>query len=109
MIAKTARLTERITLASPVRVADAYGQGDITWTDEGTVWAEVKPLQGREYFAAAQVQQEHSIKVYIRRRDDVQQTWRLTWNGQHYDITNVSRPDAATTEIRCVQGVKDGR
>ena len=70
-------LTERVTLQSRSVAKDAYGQDTITWTDVATVWARVRAVSGREFFAAAQVQQEQSVKVVIRRRADVAATWRL--------------------------------
>nr|WP_315210104.1 phage head closure protein [uncultured Albidiferax sp.] len=103
-------LDQRVTLQSRSTVQDAAGQDTITWVDVATVWAEVRPLRGREFFAAAQVQQEQSIKVRIRFRPDVQQTWRLVWQGRPHDITGavpVGRKDYL--EIMCLQGVKDGR
>lgn len=103
------QLDQRITLASRQVVKDEYGQAAITWINASTVYARVEALRGREYFAAAQVQQEHSLKVWIRRRDDVDATWRLTWRGEHYDITSAVRLGPDMTEILCVKGVKDGR
>jgi SPP1 family predicted phage head-tail adaptor len=78
---------------------------------EGTTWAEVLPLRipAREFFAAGQTQHETSLKFHIRRWDAVNSTWRITWNGQNYDITSVVRLGTTFTEIMAMQGVKDGR
>lgn len=102
-------LTERVTLQSRSVVKDAYGQDTITWTTVDTVWARVRAVSGREFFAAAQVQQEQSVKVVIRRRTDVAQTWRLVWQGKAHDITGVIPIGREWTELMCIQGVKDGR
>lgn len=102
-------LTERVTLQSRSVVKDAYGQDTITWTTVDTVWARVRAVSGREFFAAAQVQQEQSVKVVIRRRTDVAQTWRLVWQGKAHDITGVIPIGREWTELMCLQGVKDGR
>jgi SPP1 family predicted phage head-tail adaptor len=74
-------LTERVTLQSRSVAKDAYGQDTITWTDVATVWARVRAVSGREFFAAAQVQQEQTVKVVIRKRADVAATWRLLWQA----------------------------
>ena len=102
-------LTDRVTLQSRSVVKDAYGQDTITWTTVATVWARVRAVSGREFFAAAQVQQEQSVKVVIRRRTDVAQTWRLVWQGKAHDITGVIPIGREWTELMCIQGVKDGR
>jgi SPP1 family predicted phage head-tail adaptor len=102
-------LTERVTLQSRSTAQDAYGQATITWTDVATVWARVRPVSGREFFAAAQVQQEQTVKVLVRYRTDVLPTWRLVWQGRAHDITGVLPIGREWTEILCLQGVKDGR
>lgn len=101
---------QRVTLQVRSTVKDAVGQATITWVPLATVWAQVQALRGREFFAAAQVQQEHSIKVRINFRADVDMTMRLVWRGQGYDITGVvpvGRNDML--ELICLAGVKDGR
>lgn len=106
---KAGTLDERITLQSRSVVTDAMGQDTITWVDVVSVWAQVQALRGREFFAAAQVQQEQTIKVRIRYRD-VQPGWRLVWQGRNHDITGVIPVGRREmVEIMCVQGVKDGR
>ena len=103
------QLDQRVTLQSRSVVTDANGQDTITWVDVATVWAQCQALRGREFFAAAQVQQEQTVKVRIRYRADVVQTMRLVWQGRAHDITGVvpvGRKEML--EIMCLQGVKDG-
>lgn len=103
------KLRERVRFEAPAEIRDAVGQRTGEWAKQGDRWAEVLPLRGREFFAAAQVQQEHSVRVWIRRWDDVNATWRFVWNELNYDITSVIRSGTDWTEILAVQGVKDGR
>lgn len=107
---KAGDLDQRVTLQSRSVVKDANGQDVITWVPEASVWAQVQAVRGREFFAAAQVQQEQTVKVRIRYRTDVLLSWRLVWQGRNHDITGivpVGRKDML--EIMCLQGVKDGR
>ena len=107
---KPGMLDQRVTLQSRSVVKDGFGQDVITWVDVATVWAQCHALRGREFFAAAQVQQEQTVKVRIRYRADVSTTWRLLWQGRPHDITGVipvGRKDM--TEILCMTGAKDGR
>ena len=92
-----------------VRQSDAHAWVE-AWIDEATVFAEVLPLRGAEFFAAAQTQSEQTIKVHIRYLAGVATSWRLVWGSLHYDITAVlvlGRRDVL--ELMCQQGVKDGR
>jgi SPP1 family predicted phage head-tail adaptor len=105
-----ARLDQRVILQSRSVTQDAAGQDAIVWVAVATVWAQVQALRGREFFAAAQMQMETTVKVRMRYRADVLPTWRLLIDGKAHDITaviTVGRKEM--TEIMCLQGVKDGR
>ena len=107
---KAGDLDQRVLIQSRSVTKDAYGQDTITWVDVCSVWAQVHALRGREFFAAAQTQQEQSVKVRIRYRTDITQTCRLVHNGVNHDITGVipvGRKEML--EIMCIAGVKDGR
>lgn len=103
------RLSKRVTLLRPVRTQDAAGQPATTWQAVATVWAEVLPLRSAERFAAAAVQQENTLKIRIRRRADVDATWRLEYAGRGHDITGVLPYGDAHTELWALEGIKDGR
>jgi SPP1 family predicted phage head-tail adaptor len=103
------RMSERVILQSPGSTRDSFGQVQTSWTPVVTVWASVQALRGREFFAAAQVQQEQSLKVRIRQRTDVLPSWRLVWQGRNHDITAVIPIGKEWTELMVSQGVKDGR
>lgn len=107
---RAGNLDQRVTIQARAEVTDAMGQATITWQDVATVWAQCQAVRGREFFAAAQVQQEQTIKVRMRYRADVSTMHRLLWEGRAHDITGVvpvGRKDML--ELMCLQGVKDGR
>jgi SPP1 family predicted phage head-tail adaptor len=103
------RLNKRVRLLRPERTQDAAGQPVTTWVLVVTAWAEVLPLRSVERLAAASVQQENTLKIRIRRRTDVDGTWRLEYEGRGYDITGVLPYGPAHTELWVLQGIKDGR
>ncbi len=106
------RLNQRVKIQARSVVRDAAGQETITWTDTFTnVPAEVMPLRGREFFAAAQVHQQQSIKALMRYKAGVDAADRLVWDGLNYDITAVIRLGGQKRwmEVMADTGVKDGR
>lgn len=105
------QLNQRVTLQQRAAGVDSNGQASGAWFDVATLWAQALPLRGREFFAAAQVQQEHSVKFTMRWRADVVPTARLVWQGQPYDITGVTQLGGRRVwiEVIALQGVKDGR
>lgn len=103
---RAGELDQRITLQNRSVTQDTFGQDITVWVDVLTVWAQVQALRGREFFAAAQVQQEKTLKVRIRYRSDVSPTWRFIWQGRVHDITSVipvGRKEML--ELMCHEGV----
>lgn len=59
------------------------------WIDFKTVWAGVTNLHGREYFEAAAVQMENTVKFTIRYFDGIDTSMRILFKGKHYGITSI--------------------
>lgn len=105
-------MRERVKLQRPEVGIDARGQAVDTWVDVATVWARVEPLRGREYFAAAQVQDTADARITIRHRTDVAATWRAIHRGTPYALVSPPIDPHArkeTLELMCTMGARDGR
>jgi SPP1 family predicted phage head-tail adaptor len=103
------RLDQRVTLQQKSVTRAANGEEVVTWNTVDTVWAEVAPLRGREFFAGAQMQDAVDVRVRIRHRAGVTRDMRLVWNGAPLDIVSVialGRNEAL--ELMCVSGVRNG-
>lgn len=83
------RLRHRITLQKQRNRPSDYGAAVAEWHDVHHVWAEVKPLSGREYFANAQIQSDITTQIWLRYLPDVDSTMRVVFGGQLYDIVSV--------------------
>lgn len=44
----TPRLSERLVLETPLRAGDGGGGWQITWSELGTLWAELRPVRAEE-------------------------------------------------------------
>ena len=80
------KLNKRITFQNFTMTENEAGFPIQAWADYTTVWASARNLSGREYFAAAAVQQEKTVEFEIRFRADIDATMRITFRGQSYDI-----------------------
>ena len=106
------QLRDRITLQRRSTTPDELGQDTITWVILADhVPARALTLRGREFFAAAQVQQEQTVKFVLRHRSGLDATCRVLWQGRPHDITAVIplADQPQYLELHTLAGVKDGR
>lgn len=84
------RMNRRITLQYQ-NGWDVDDEGNATpqWDDFATVWANIRPLRGREYFEAAAVNAETTVKMLIRYRPGITPDMRVVYNGRIYNIQAV--------------------
>lgn len=103
---------QRITLQQKVVTQNGIGEEIVTWSDVATTWASVRPLRGREFFTANQMQHAVDARFLIRSRPGLAENMRILWKSEPYDITGLipgTGPYAGTIEIMAVNGVRDGR
>ncbi|SEQ76221.1 phage head closure protein [Basfia succiniciproducens] len=103
------KLRHRVTLQKQTNTQNDYGAFVSTWQDVATVWAEVKPISGREYFSAQQVQSEVSTQIWIRYLEGIEPTMRVKHNDKHYEILSVLNHNGRNTSIQLMcKDVKNG-
>jgi SPP1 family predicted phage head-tail adaptor len=71
------------------------------------VWAKVQNLYGREYYQAASVQQENTVKFTIRYLTELDQTMQIRFNNKIYDIKSIDniKYQNKFIEIKAIEGV----
>jgi SPP1 family predicted phage head-tail adaptor len=79
-------LRHRITLQKLTTSVNESGFEVETWEDYKTVWAAASNLHGREYFAAAAVQAENTVKFIIRYLPNIDTSMRILFQGRQYNI-----------------------
>lgn len=80
------KLRHRVAILKKTTGTDPDGYPIKDWVPIFTVWAEVKPIAGREYFTAAAVQAQHQVRFIMRYRKDITPDMRLQYDGQDYEI-----------------------
>ena len=86
---KAEELKHRITLQLFTTVVNENGFEVETWLDFKTLWAAVTNLHGREYFAAAVVKAENTVKFTIRYVEGIDESMRILFKGKQYNISSV--------------------
>lgn len=100
---RAGRLRHRVTLQSPTTARNSFGEPIATFATYANVWADIRPLTGRERYAAQQVQASTTHQVRIRFRTDVEAIHRVQWVShgatRTLDITAVLDPEERHTEL----------
>lgn len=96
-MAKPGKLTERITFEENTSVSDGLGGVTDGWaaiSSNATVWAQVFPSSGREESGDGRINATGVYVFVIRNRSDIQEAYRLVWQGENYNIRQIKRVSA---------------
>ena len=104
------KLNRRVTIEQKSVTRAANGEEIVAWTTVAEVWASVEQLRGREFFAAAQMQDAVDARIVIRYRTGIAREMRArVENGATYDVVGVVETPAKTfIELMVVSGVRNG-
>ena len=89
MLVDIGDLRHRVTLQRKTTTVSECGFETVTWEDVATLWAAVTNLHGREYYAAAAVQAEKTVKFTIRYLPGLDTTMRIFFRGKIYNISAI--------------------
>lgn len=94
-----AKRNKLVTFEQPTET-NTRGEVTVTWSELFEEWAEVKPLQGREYYQAAQVHAEVTHRVTIVYRSGVTAKCRIRWGDRYLYLVGPPRNrDEANREL----------
>jgi SPP1 family predicted phage head-tail adaptor len=81
------KLRHRVALQAPTVSQDPEtGEMVNSWSTVANPWADIVPMSGREFLAAAAEQSEVRGRIVIRYRDGVDATMRVVHRGKYYAI-----------------------
>lgn len=83
---KAGKLDRRVEIKVKTATRNSFGEEVISYTTLATVWAEVLPVTGREFYTAQQFVPEAQLKMRIRFREDFDETAKITYDNKDYDI-----------------------
>jgi len=82
-------LKKRITIQQQSTTQDSFGSPIDTWTTVATVWASIEPINGKEFFAASQVNAEVTTRIRIRYLSGIEPAMRVLYGTRLYNIQSV--------------------
>jgi SPP1 family predicted phage head-tail adaptor len=94
------RLRHRITFQEATETYNDVGEPVTTWANVKTVWAEVKPIKGQEYWASQQVNAEVTHRVTVRYMDGLDSLMRIKFGDRYFSIEPPINPDERDIELQ---------
>ena len=96
-------LNRRITIIQPPAAQDSAGQVVDTWTEFKALWAEVKPVTGREFIQGAQIESQITMQFNLRRIDSITTDMRVQHDEKTWLIQSIIQPDDdhRRTQLMC--------
>lgn len=102
---KVGELKHRVTIQQFVNTTDTDGYKVTKWNDIKTVWAKVENLYGKEYYEAAAVQAEKTIKFVIR-YTNIDELMRIRFGKKTVYIKDKSGNVTGSKEVDRVYDIK---
>ena len=81
-----ARLRHRVTVEQPFRLPDELGGQVTTWQTVKTIWAEVRPMSGKEKVEAQQWQSTLSHVIATRYYPWLNSSMRIRWQKRIFHV-----------------------
>lgn len=89
-----------VTVERPVQKTSPDGGTSESWETLFSEWASIMPLQGREYFQAAQAQSEVDTQIDMRYHEGVTSEMRVVCQGQVFDIQTAINVDLRDKDLQ---------
>jgi len=101
------RLNKQITIQQVTETKNSFGEVSEAWSTYNTVWAEIKPISGKEYFNAESVQSEVTHKIKTRYLSGITTKMRISYDSRVFDIETVINIDERSRyiEMMCTENV----
>lgn len=97
---RTGNYRHHITIEQKSVTRDSYGAEVVVWTMFVQAWADIRPLSGRELFAAQAVQSEITGEILMHYVPGVVPSMRVAHDGSYYDIHAVIDRGLRHTELK---------
>jgi len=80
------RLNKRINIEREIRSSDGAGGSNSTWSQIKSIFAEIKPVSGREVVNSQRLQAQLTHKIIVRFTTDIRPSDRIEYNGRFFNI-----------------------
>lgn len=83
------KMRHRLVFEQATRTSNALNEGVPTWATFATLWGNVQPLRGREFFAAQAANSEVTAKIETRYKAGIKADMRIKQGTRIYEIVSM--------------------
>ena len=86
---QSGKLRNRVTIERPVRAVNASGQSILSWEAIAIVWADIRSVSGKEFYAQDKPGAVATHNIFIRWMDGLDETMRIVWGDRIFNVVHV--------------------
>lgn len=93
-ISFAATAQDRVVLQKPSETVDEYGSRTVSWVTQGSYWAQIMPVSGREVFAQGAIQSRATHKITTRYQEALKDirvisNYRFSFDGRIFAVLSI--------------------
>lgn len=93
MAQRAGELCHRVTIQHKTTVYDEYNYETEAWTEFKRLWGKISFLSVKDSINAKAAGSETTARLKLRKRDDIDSTMRVLFDGQTFQIVSPPKPD----------------
>ena len=93
MAQRAGELCHRVTIQQKTTTYDEYNYETETWTEYKKLWGKLDFLSVKDSINAKAAGSETTARLKLRKRDDIDSSMRVLFDGQTFQIVSPPKPD----------------
>ena len=90
---KAGELCHRVTIQQKTTTYDKYNYETEAWTEYKKLWGKLEFLSVKDSINAKAAGSETTARLKLRKRDDIDSSMRVLFDGQTFQIVSPPKPD----------------
>lgn len=86
---RVGRMRYKVALQKPTNTTDSGGGMTQAWTTLIDIWADIRPISGKELFRHNKMEESVTHEIYIRHREDIGTNYRINYDSRNFNIRHI--------------------
>lgn len=96
---RVSRKNKKVTIQEITETRNSYGESIETWVKFKTVWANIAPISGKEFFNAQTISSKATLKITVNYIDGLTHKKRILHGDRIFNIENILNKDERNREL----------